>query len=109
MGNLTSDSADDVQVKIYVQGARGGAAAGGGGMSEITEKQFTAVQMTIGQLIAGFQPPPPRKEQKIGLESIEIDVGFQLQAETGSIWKIILVDGKAQASITAKVTWRRER
>ena len=76
----------------------------------ITDTDLRKVQATIVQVIAGFAPPEePVTRKGLGIDEVAIELGFQLEAAPGKIWRITLVDAKATASISATVTWRRNR
>ena len=96
-------------VDIYIGSSRMGAAAGGSGETKLSSDQIAAIQATISELISGFHPPEvPKNENRIGLESLEVELGFKIEAGSGPLLKLLL-DGKGEASIRAKVVWSRPK
>lgn len=96
-------------VEIHVAPSRMSAAAGAQRDTRLSDEQIAALQLTLANLVAGFRPPkeePP--DSGLRLNSIEIELGFKVETGSGSVLKLLL-DASAEANITAKVAWGREK
>jgi hypothetical protein len=95
-------------VEIYV-GSGGISAAAGATDTRLSPEQIAAIQQTVTTLINGFRPPEAHADDdKIFLNSLEVHLGFTLQAGSGPALKLFL-DASAQASILVKVVWSRKK
>ena len=95
-------------VEIYV-GPSGVSAAAGASDTRLSPEQIAAVQQTVTTLVNGFRPPETHADNdKIALNSLEVNLGFTLQAGSGPALKLFL-DASAQASIQVKVVWSRKK
>jgi hypothetical protein len=99
-----------IVVEIHTQPSRVGAAAGRQPESKLSDEQIVAIQATVNGLISGFKPPATETTEgtTMALDSIEVELGFKLEAGMGGLLKLMFVDAKGEASITAKATWRRK-
>ena len=95
------------QVEIHVARDRLSAAAGGTD-THLSPEQIAAIQQTVTNLINGFHPPAAQAEDtRFKLDSMEVDLGFTVEASAGLTLKLVL-NAKAQASINVKVVWSRK-
>jgi hypothetical protein len=95
-------------VEIHIAANRLSAAAGEKD-TRLTPEQVTAIQQTVTSLIDGFHPPAAQPEDSsFLLDSLEVDLGFTVEASAGITLKLVL-NAKAQASINVKVVWSRKK
>jgi hypothetical protein len=94
-------------IEIFVA-STGGAAADGETLKKIDKATLQVVQTHITNIVTGFVlPAPPPKSEGMHVDSVELEIGFELEAGVGHVWRLLLVDGKGTASIKAKVAWKR--
>lgn len=79
------------------------------GAGQLSPAQVSAIQSSVSTLIAGFKPDVAANiEGAIALDAVEIELSFKVSADAGGVLRIILVGGKAEATIRAKATWKRQ-
>jgi hypothetical protein len=104
--NKVNENTKTPAIEIHV-GRSYSAAASAVSDSKLSPEQIEALQTTIASLISGFRPPdPPATEDKFGLDSLEIEIGFKVETSSGTALKLLL-DAKGEANIRAKVVWSR--
>ncbi len=78
-----------------------------GNDSKLSSEQIAVLQATLTNLMTGFHPPDVSDtDSGLKLDSLELELAFKVETGTGTAIKLLL-DGKVEASITAKVGWKK--
>ncbi len=86
-----------------------GIAADSEGAGRLSQFQITQIQTTVTSLISGFAPDvPERPSGAIALDEVELELSFKVTADAGGVLRILLVGGKAEATIRARAVWKKQ-
>jgi hypothetical protein len=74
----------------------------------LTEEQAQELHKAIDTFMIGFKPPKAASEPgRMNLEELEVEIGFELVVNTGSIIKVFVGGATATAGIKATARWKR--
>lgn len=105
---MTQQDTQPPTIEIHFASSEISAAAGETN-TRLSPEQIAAIQQTVSALASDFHPPVSKiEDDHFRMESLEMGLGFTIEAGTGPALKLIL-DASTKASIDVKVTWSRKK